>query len=75
MVQERKWAALRVSTLSGIPTIMIPLFLHCPVSAPGLFLGAHSRRPRQNASGARGHSPYHEFNTSGWPDVIPNFDL
>jgi hypothetical protein len=47
MVQERKWAALRASTLSGIPTIMIPLFLHCPVSAPGLFLGAHSRRLRQ----------------------------
>lgn len=43
--RDRNWAALRGTILSGIPTIPIPSFLHCPVSGPGLFLGAHSRAP------------------------------
>ena len=68
MVQERKWAPLRASNLSGIPTIMIPLLLHCSVSAPGLFPGTHSRRPRQMPL-AREDIPHISHITSSTPPV------
>lgn len=78
MTRERSWAPLRESILSGIPTIMMPPFLDCPVSGPGLFLGAHSRRPRQMPLAREDISHISHLTRSTpppGPDVIPNFDL
>jgi hypothetical protein len=73
MRRERKWATLRASILSGIPTITIPSFLHCPVSGPGLFLGAHSRRPRQMPL-AREDIPHISHLTRSTPPPGPDGD-
>ncbi len=76
--RERKWAALRASISSGIPTITIPSCLPCPVSGPGLFLGARSRRPTEMPL-AREDIPHISQLTASTPptgpDVLPNFDL
>lgn len=78
MTRERNWAALRASILSGIPTITIRSFLYCPVSGPGLFLCAHSRRLAELPL-AREDIPHISQLTASTPptgpDVIPNFDL
>jgi hypothetical protein len=75
--RERKWAAFRAAILSGIPTITIPSFLQCPVSGPGLFLGARSRRLREMPL-AREDLPHNISHLTSstpppGPDVIPNF--
>jgi hypothetical protein len=45
--RERNWVALGAAISSGIPNIMIALFLQCPVAAQDILLAVHGRRTRE----------------------------
>jgi hypothetical protein len=75
----RNWVALGAAILSGIPNIMIALFLHCSVSARDILPELHSRRTREIPL-AREDIPGSTFRCASsapppGPDVISNISL
>jgi hypothetical protein len=77
--RERNWVALGAAILSGIPNIMIALFLQCSVSARDIPPEVHSRRTREIPL-AREDIPDSTFRGTNsapppGPDVLSNISL
>ncbi len=77
--RERNWVALGAAILSGIPNILIALFLQCSVSARDILPEVHSRRTREIPL-AREDIPDSTLRCASsapppGPDVISNISL
>jgi hypothetical protein len=77
--REHNWVVLGSAILSGIPNIMIALFLQCSASARDILPEVHSRRTREIPL-AREDIPDSTFRCANsapppGPDVISNISL